>query len=743
MKEKIGKVALDYRFYPGVDLYSDGQVEDELLEVSKNYSRKEFNKIIDSREKWPLLYHFSHIRENIISWLPINKEHKVLEIGSGCGAVTGALAKKAGKVTCVDLSKKRSLVNAYRHKDYDNIEILVGNFQDIEKSLEETYDYITLIGVFEYSEGYIGTNNPYVDMLKIISSHLSDNGKIVIAIENKLGLKYWAGCTEDHTGLYFEGMEGYPRTKGVRTFTRRELEQIFLEAGIENSEFYYPYPDYKFPMSIFSDRWMPAEGDLKEINYNYDRERIRLFNETNVYNTIIQEGLFSLYSNSYLTILQKEKKQADSYCIYVKYSNERAEDFSIRTEIYEKRDGKRKVYKLAESPEGQEHLKNIEESSKRLEKVYADSPVELNRCIPVQNGIELEYVTGKTLENVLDEMLQKNQESMFMETITKYLDTLQHTGKIPYSKTEAFTKVFGEVEIPEGQLCPEYTNLDPVCGNILWSEKKWIMLDYEWSFSFPIPIKYQIYRVIKYYLYTSTAREKAQKLDLFVLYGIGTKEQKTYETMEENFQKYILGDHIPIRHMYEKISPGTLLDIQGTDFLGKLHNSKTSRIYFDLGEDFHEEFSFSIHRQGGLLRKRIPMPDGVKRIRLDPCEQACAVKVIKMALEMKDGTIKEIRCESNGTAGRNGFYGFQTMDPYFVSAVLPEGGGAVSVEMEIYPCQEAVGNFVEESFQLVRERDRLKDDVRKLQYQLEKASQKIQQMENTKVWKLYKTIKKD
>lgn len=63
--------------------------------------------------------------------------------------------------------------------------------------------------------------------------------------------------------------------------------------------------------------------------------------------------------------------------------------------------------------------------------------------------------------------------------------------------------------------------------------------------------------------------------------------------------------------------------------------------------------------------------------------------------------------------------------------------------MEIYPCQEAVGNFVEESFQLVRERDRLKDDVRKLQYQLEKASQKIQQMENTKVWKLYKTIKKD
>ena len=44
MREKIGKVALDYSFYPGVDLYSDGQVEEELLEIAKNHSREEFNR---------------------------------------------------------------------------------------------------------------------------------------------------------------------------------------------------------------------------------------------------------------------------------------------------------------------------------------------------------------------------------------------------------------------------------------------------------------------------------------------------------------------------------------------------------------------------------------------------------------------------------------------------------------------------------------------------------------------------
>ena len=35
MKKKIGQVILDDRFYPGKDLYSDGAVEDELLEIAE------------------------------------------------------------------------------------------------------------------------------------------------------------------------------------------------------------------------------------------------------------------------------------------------------------------------------------------------------------------------------------------------------------------------------------------------------------------------------------------------------------------------------------------------------------------------------------------------------------------------------------------------------------------------------------------------------------------------------------
>ena len=309
MQEKIGKVTLDYEFYPGEDLYSDGPVEKELLEIAKNYGEEELNQIIAERNSWPILYHFSHIRQNIVEWLPITRNQKVLEIGSGCGPITGILAKKAKSVTCNDLSKMRSTINAYRNKNCDNVKMMVGNFQDVESSLTETYDYITLIGVFEYSQGYIGTEQPYVEMLRRISRHLAPGGKVVIAIENRLGLKYWAGCTEDHVGKYFEGLENYPDTKGVRTFSRKELSDIIDKAGNFKTTFYYPYPDYKFPMTIYSDKRLPKKGELRDNFCNFDRNRIQLFNEGKVYDSLTDAGLFQEFSNSFLVLVERKESE--------------------------------------------------------------------------------------------------------------------------------------------------------------------------------------------------------------------------------------------------------------------------------------------------------------------------------------------------------------------------------------------------------------------------------------------------
>jgi len=306
---KIGKVKINDTHYPGEDLYSDGPIEDEMLEIAKSYSPKEYNKVIGERENWAILYHFSHLRENIILGLPLSPKDSVLEIGAGCGAITGALAKRAGKVTCVDLSMKRSLINAYRHQECEHLEIHVGNFKDVEETLEEKYSVITLIGVFEYAVEYISGLNPYEDFLQVIKKHLKEDGRIVIAIENRFGLKYWAGCSEDHTGRYFEGIEGYKNTSYARTFSHVELKRIFEKVGFKQWEFYYPYPDYKFPLRIFSDEYLPEAGELNTNNYvNFDKERMTLFDEQAVYGSLIEDGMYPYFANSFLVVLRGDKE---------------------------------------------------------------------------------------------------------------------------------------------------------------------------------------------------------------------------------------------------------------------------------------------------------------------------------------------------------------------------------------------------------------------------------------------------
>lgn len=306
MEEMIGNVKLDYSLYSGADLYSDGDIEDEMLRITMEHDEAEYDEIIRERKNWPILYHLSKKRQNIIEWMPFDKNMDILEIGSGCGAITGILAERSGHVTCIELSKKRSLINANRNKKYDNIEIKVGNFKDIEPTLTRKYDYITLIGVLEYAKLYIEAESPYVELLKTISAHLKKNGKVIVAIENRFGLKYWAGSQEDHIGKYFVGIEGYHEGDNIRTFTKKELEKIFHLAEYSKLKFYYPYPDYKFPECIYSDDYLPKVGELSDYIENMDRTRILTFRESKVFDGIVEEELFPQFSNSFLVVLEKE-----------------------------------------------------------------------------------------------------------------------------------------------------------------------------------------------------------------------------------------------------------------------------------------------------------------------------------------------------------------------------------------------------------------------------------------------------
>lgn len=307
MTEKIENVTLDLSMYSGKDLYSDGNIEDILLNIVQNHTVDEFEEIIKKENSWAILYHLSELRQNIINWYPFSKEDKVLEIGSGCGAITRAIAEKVNKVVAVELSKKRSLINAYRNRKCSNLQINVGNFNDIYPNINDKYNYVTLIGVFEYADSYIGGRTPHADFLNKINSLLTDDGKVLIAIENRFGLKYFAGCKEDHLGKYFEGIEGYSSDTGVKTFNKNEIENMLLNNGYTKYKFYYPYPDYKFPTAIYSDDYLPVIGSLSNNMRNFDTDRFAFFDETKTFDSIINSNMFDVFSNSFFVEVSKKE----------------------------------------------------------------------------------------------------------------------------------------------------------------------------------------------------------------------------------------------------------------------------------------------------------------------------------------------------------------------------------------------------------------------------------------------------
>lgn len=298
MIEQIGNVKLNLTYYTGEDQYSDGDIEDELLRIVQG--NKDFDDVIKNDTRWPILYHLSKYREHIVEWYPFNENSDVLEIGAGCGAITGALSRNAKSVTCVELSKRRSLINAHRHQNSRNIEIFVGNFNEMK--FEHQFDYITLIGVLEYAPSFSTSSKPFQEFLNYVKSLLKPNGKLFIAIENKFGLKYWAGAREDHTGKLFDSIEGYKESKGVRTFSKNELKNLLEECMFNKIKFYYPVPDYKLPFQVFSENSLPSIGELRELTHNFDNDRIQLFDESIVLDSLISSNEFEFFSNSFLVV---------------------------------------------------------------------------------------------------------------------------------------------------------------------------------------------------------------------------------------------------------------------------------------------------------------------------------------------------------------------------------------------------------------------------------------------------------
>jgi len=326
--------------------YSDGRSTERYLEkVFLKTEDLSFNsyELENYIKDWPSEYHLTRKRAQLLSCFEFDRSKKVLEVGCGCGAITRFLGETFNDVLAVEGSTARSQIARLRTRDLHNVSILCAPFQELK--FREPFDIIFCIGVFEYANMFVDSPDPYDAVLQYFNSALASDGVLVIGIENQFGLKYFASKREDHTGLSFDGLEGYPRFGNrARTFGYDELKRRIKEY-FDTIEFYFPYPDYKVPSCILSERFMRKAktseliGNFQSRDYFYDRKS--LFDEKLVLIALDKNNKLPFFSNSFLVIAGKKEIASVIFRhLGLFYSSDRLKEFQTVTRFVEREDGR-------------------------------------------------------------------------------------------------------------------------------------------------------------------------------------------------------------------------------------------------------------------------------------------------------------------------------------------------------------------------------------------------------------------
>lgn len=527
------------------------EISTELLEILKTYGGDR-KQALRENPRLEYLYALSDQRENLMEWYPFHPDGRLLQVGSDYGALTGVYSKKTALVDVLDESEEDLKVNWLRHVQIEgrqNINYYTGDIEAyLDSMCQEGYDYIVFAGSLK-EDGR--------RQIQAARRLLKPQGQLIIAVCNPFGMKYWAGASKDRF-----------------SFSKNQLEKLLSgDDGKGQLKFYYPMPDYKLPVTIYSDQYLPAKGDLTDTITAYDYPRYLLMDVGASYDAVCEDGQFDRFANSFLAVWTKDKEDTGGEITkkaregdrenpweiqYVKYNRTRRECFQIKTVI--KGDGrKRLVEKSALNMEGTPHIWSLGTSYTSLgmqhtEVKFVKPAMSEDRCM-----VEFPYVVGKTWAQKLGEEIEEGKAPV--RTIQKAMDQVlevKKTARIRFGVTPEFLEVFGNggdgrpsrtakefQDLFEGQDCLEISNIDALFENILLTETGMYCLDYEWVFPFPIPVRFIQYRILFYFYrqYHSIITACSSVEDWLFKFDITEQEQQVFGEMEISFQQYVHGEN--------------------------------------------------------------------------------------------------------------------------------------------------------------------------------------------------------
>ena len=518
--------------------------------------------------------------QNILNWYPFDKDEEILEIGLSSNELTKMLCSKVKNVTIFETDENK--ISEIEQNNLSNLNIL-------NKLNEKTYDTILLIGAISRLKDLFNENLSLKKIIKKLELNLKEQGKFIIAVDNKFGLRYFAGNPENIYNKRFESLYGYNNeTEKTESFTRKKLVDIFDNLEYKYN-FYYPLPDYKMPDIIFSDKQLAKYNTVDKYNLYCPENSITLFNEIDVFREILKTNpeMFTFFTNSFLIELSKnEIKQKYNF---ISFNNIRKEQYQLITKIADDY-----VEKQVISNKAEKHYDNIKQNIDILNKL------EIKTLDYVENGIiKSKYVNQELmLSNILTQKLENGKLDEFEFIMSRYIETL---NKDAYNIDNYDDTIFAkyDIKISDNGILKKLHFLknglwDMTFKNCFYIDNEFYFFDQEWNDA-DLPIEYILYRSI---LYTISLRRYINIDTLFEKYNL-MKYIKTFKELDDKIQ-----EKIKDAETWKFYNKNNLIDIDAT--INEIKNTHIRENAKDLAiENYKKQIELLTKENENLINSKL------------------------------------------------------------------------------------------------------------------------------------------
>ncbi len=315
--------------------------------------------------------------------------------------------------------------------------------------------------------------------------------------------------------------------------------------------------------------------------------------------------------------------------IYTKYSNDRSPEYQIRTDILLSDDGTKIVRKSPVNELAKGHVDKLQKNYFKLYKCFEKTKMFPNKVKNCEDGVEFEFISGSTLEEILDDLIRTEDFDRAKIVFQEFLDCIETASTKKFENSDKFERVFGECKLKGEYSCMPITNIDIILSNILVDGEKWNIIDYEWTYDFLIPAKFVIFRTIHYYLSFGREDFVGKNIDMYEMAGISETERIFFLSCEENFQKFLM---------------------RGYHALWQINDAMKSRLYYPYGllenksaDDAKKSGYIIIYSMDSVVDRFDYMPDindegtciyqfdvnatGIDRIEIHPYDESCNIKI--------------------------------------------------------------------------------------------------------------------